>query len=165
MASGPLVSWLIVWLWGHDSGHRCGLGRRLGDSMDRKQEPETGRDQTVISRLLTRLRTPIGIAVVALLLGVAAGYVVGQERPSMHEAQVACLSAPGVISCGPVDSPGRAVYAVPRDVAWTANGTFHPGGRPACLPPTGRGTVEVRVTWTRVEVEGAAWKQVVGVHC
>lgn len=133
--------------------------------MERQQEPNTGASPSVASRLRDRLRTPAGVAVATLLVGILAGYVVGQQRSSMREADVACMSAPGVISCSPTDSPGRAVYAVPLDVAWTKNGTFHPDGRPACLPPTGRGTVEVRVTWTEVETGGIRWKQVVGVHC
>lgn len=109
--------------------------------------------------------TPAGRAVVLLTLGLTIGYLVGQARSPMHEAEVACLSAPGFISCGPLDSPGSAEYSVPLDVAWTKDATFHDGGRPACLPPTGVGTVQVRVTWTEVETAGTAWKQVVGVHC
>ena len=133
--------------------------------MDRQQEPNAGASRSVASRLRDRLRTPAGLAVATLLLGLVAGYVAGHERSSMHEAEVACMSAPGSISCGPVDSPGDAEYGVPLDVAWTKNGTFHSGGRPACLPPTGRGTVQVHVTWTEVETGGIRWKQVVGVHC
>jgi hypothetical protein len=112
-----------------------------------------------------RLATPAGAVVIALLLALVVGYLLGRGRSHMHEADVACLSAPGAISCGPLDSPGAAEYGVPLDVAWTEGGTFHPDGRPACLPPTGRGTVRVRVTWTEVETAGTAWKQVVGVHC
>ncbi|WP_170169763.1 hypothetical protein [Nocardioides aurantiacus] len=54
---------------------------------------------------------------------------------------------------------------MPLDVAWTQDGAFHEGGRPACLPPTGRGTVTVRVTWAEVEVGGRTSKQVLGVYC
>lgn len=131
--------------------------------MDQLQAPTRGRAAAV--RLRDRLSTPAGVAVVALLLGLVAGYVIGQGRSHMHEADVACLSASGTISCGPLDSPGAAKYGVPLDVAWTKDGTFHADGRPDCLPPTGRGTVQVRVTWTEVETGGISWKQVVGVHC
>ena len=131
--------------------------------MDQLQAPTRGRAAAV--RLRDRLSTPAGVAVVALLLGLVAGYVIGQGRSHMHEAEVACLSASGTISCGPLDSRGAAEYGVPLDVAWTKDGTFHADGRPDCLPPTGRGTVQVRVTWTEVETGGISWKQVVGVHC
>jgi hypothetical protein len=133
--------------------------------MDQQQAPTTRQGQAVTSRLRDRLSTAAGVAVVVLLLGLLAGYAVGRARSHLHEADVACRSVPGAISCGSVDSPGEAQYGVPLDVAWTKNGTFHPDGRPDCLPPTGRGTVQVQVTWTEVETEGVAWKQVVGVHC
>lgn len=129
-----------------------------------EQQVRTG-GRPVAARLRDRLSTPAGAAVVSLLLGLVAGYVVGEGRSDMHEADVACLSAPGTISCGPLGSPGHAEYRLPLDVAWTKNGTFHFDGRPDCLPPTGRGTTQVRVTWTEVETGGVAWKQVVGVHC
>jgi hypothetical protein len=131
--------------------------------MDRQQAPKRGRPVGV--QLRDRLSTPAGVGGVALLLGLVAGYAAGQGRSHMHEANVACLSAPGTISCGPLDSPGDAEYGVPLDVAWTKDGTFHADGRPDCLPPTGRGTVPVQVTWTEVKTGGIAWKQVVGVHC
>ena len=129
-----------------------------------QQQAPTGHGHAAESRG-SRLSSPEARAVVALVLGLGAGYLFSQGRPRMHEADVACLSAPGSISCGPVDSPGHAEYGVPLDVAWTKDGNFHPDGRPACLPPTGRGVVAVRVTWTEVDVDGVAWKQVVGVHC
>lgn len=123
------------------------------------------RSHPVTTRLMTWVATPAGAAVAALVLGLASGYLAGQGRSDLHEADVACLSAAGAISCGPLDSPGSAEYAVPLDVAWTKDGTFHPDGRPECLPPTGRGTEQVRVIWTEAEVGGIAWRQVVGVHC
>jgi hypothetical protein len=128
-------------------------------------QPAPTRGRPVAVQLRDRLSTPAGVAVAALLLGLVVGYMVGQERSHMYEADVACLSAPGTISCGPPDSPGDAEYRVPLDVAWTKDETFHADGRPDCLPPTGRGTVQTRVTWIAVETGGVAWKQVVGVHC
>src|SRR4051794_19168505 len=125
--------------------------------MDRQQEP-TSPEQAVTLRPRDRLSTTAGFALVVLLLGLVAGFAVGQGRSHMHEADVACMSAPGAISCGPIESPGDAEYGVPLDVAWTRNGSFHPDGRPDCLPPTGRGAVQVRVTWTDVETGGIAWK-------
>lgn len=133
--------------------------------MGQQQASTAGRTRPVSSRLRDRLTTPAVAVGLVMVLGVVAGYVAGQGRSHMHEADVACLSAPGTISCGPVSSPGDAEYGVPLDVAWTEDGSFHADGRPGCLPPTGRGTVRVRVTWTEVEIDGVAWKQVVGVHC
>ncbi|WP_328529726.1 hypothetical protein OG984_00495 [Nocardioides sp. NBC_00368] len=127
------------------------------------QQASRGHDDA--TRLGDRLFTPIGIAVAALLLGLVIGFVFAQGRSHMHEANVACMSAVGAISCGPLDSPGQGEYGVPLDVAWTKDGVFHSDGRPDCLPPTGRGTVQVQVTWTEVETGGTSWKQVVGVHC
>jgi hypothetical protein len=85
----------------------------------------------------------------------------------MHEAEVRCLSAVGDISCTDDPDPGHAEFRVPRDVAWTdANGDFHEGDRPQCLPPTGRGLEgPVGITWVKVEVSGRSWRQVVGVAC
>lgn len=103
--------------------------------MDQQPAP-TRPDSTAATRLKDRLSSPTGIAVVALALGLGTGYVFSQGRAQLHEANVACMSAPGVISCGPVDSPGHADYAVPLDVAWTKDGSFHSGGRPDCLAPT-----------------------------
>jgi hypothetical protein len=120
---------------------------------------------TVRRRLQRPLALPVGIAALAVVMSVVAGYLAGAHQSDMHLATVACLSATGAISCGPVESPGDAEYGVPLDVAWTQDGVFHEGGRPECLPPTGRGTVTVRVTWTEVDVDGTRWKQVVGVHC
>jgi hypothetical protein len=124
-----------------------------------------GHTRTVRQRLQRPLALPVGIAALAVVMSVVAGYVAGAHQSDMHQATVACLSAPGAISCGPVESPGHAEYGVPRDVAWTQDGVFYGDGRPECLPPTGRGTVTVRVTWTEVDVDGTRWKQVVGVHC
>lgn len=110
-------------------------------------------------------RPAVWVAALLLLLGLVVGYVIGERGPRTEEADVACMSAELIISCSPLDSPGHGEYWVPLDVAWTKNGTLHPSGRPECLPPVSRGVIEVRVTWTEVDVEGSGWKQVVGVHC
>lgn len=133
--------------------------------MDNQLMPAWDRGPATPSRRRARLTTPTGVAITALVVGLLAGYFVGEGRSDTHEETVACLSAPRTISCGPLESPGRAEYTVPLDVAWTQDGAFHADGRPDCLPPTGRGAVEVTVTWTEVETAGVTWKQVVGVHC
>jgi hypothetical protein len=102
-----------------------------------------------------------------LLLGLGIGYGIGQQRPAMHHAEVRCLSAVGAISCTDDPNAGNGEFGVPRDVAWTdANGVFHEGDRPECLPPTGRGLEgPVDITWVEVEVSGTSWRHVVGVEC
>jgi hypothetical protein len=92
-----------------------------------------------------------------------AGFTVGRGSRVATE-EVSCLSAQGTIGCTLHD--GWDV-SVPLDVAWTdSNGTFHEGGRPRCLPPTGRGLEgPVRIAWTKVEAGGSGWRQVVWIGC
>jgi hypothetical protein len=104
------------------------------------------------------------VAFALVLTAVAfAGFAVGRRTRVVTE-EVGCLSAQGTIGCTLRD--GWDV-SVPLDVAWTdAGGGFHEGGRPKCLPPTGRGLEgPVRLAWTKVEAEGARWRQVVWVGC
>jgi hypothetical protein len=119
-----------------------------------------------ISRLLSDRRAAAAAAAL-LLVGLGLGYIAGQQRPAMQEAEVRCLSAIGAISCTDDPDPGHGEFWVPRDVAWIdSGGSLHMGDRPECLPPTGRGTEgPVGITWVTVEVSGASWKQVVGVEC
>ena len=118
------------------------------------------------ARLLPGRRAKVGAAA-CLVLGLGIGYIVGQQRPAMHQAEVTCLSAVGAISCTDDPEPGHGEFWVPRDVAWTdSSGSLHMDGRPECLPPTGRGTEgPVGITWLTVEVSGTSWKQAVGVEC
>ncbi len=92
-----------------------------------------------------------------------AGFAVGRSSRVVTE-EVSCLSAQGTISC--VLHDGWYV-SVPLRVAWTdANGGRHEGGRPDCLPPSGRGWEgPVRLAWTYVEVDGTGWRQVLWVGC
>jgi hypothetical protein len=109
-----------------------------------------------------------GLVAVGLVAGLGIGYAVGRERSGVQEAEVVCLSATGVISCSDADGdPGDAEYWVPRDLAWTdPGGGIHVGGRPACLPPTGRGAEgPMELSWLTVELAGTSWKQAVGVRC
>jgi hypothetical protein len=99
-----------------------------------------------------------------VLVAVAfAGFAVGRNSRVVTE-EVGCLSAQGTIGCTLHD--GWDV-SVPLHVAWTdANGGFHEGGRPDCLPPTGRGLEgPVRIAWTKVKAGGTGWRQVVWVGC
>jgi hypothetical protein len=108
----------------------------------------------------------------ALLVGVAAGYLLGQRSPAMHTTQARCVSAQGAISCQKVDDEGNVdrgddwTYGVSLDVSWTSDGVSHEGDRPKCLPPTGRGLSDVvELTWADVEVAGSSWREVVSVGC
>ncbi|HEX6150571.1 hypothetical protein [Nocardioides sp.] len=55
------------------------------------------------------------VAVAALLVGAAAGYLLGQRSPAMHTTQARCVSAQGAISCRKVDGEGN----VDRNDDWT----------------------------------------------
>jgi hypothetical protein len=104
------------------------------------------------------------VGLVLVLVAVAfAGYAVGRSSRVVTE-EVGCLSALGTIGCTLQD--GWDV-SVPLDVAWTdAQAGFHDGGRPDCLPPTGRGLEgPVRIAWTTVKAEGTEWRQVEWVGC
>lgn len=112
-------------------------------------------------------RQAAAVAAACLVVGLGLGFAFGQHRPAMHEATVTCVSAIGSIQCDEGADLGDGEFAVPRDVAWTdLEGTFHEGGRPTCLPPSGSAAVgPVGITWTQVEVAGKSFKQVVGVQC
>ena len=112
-------------------------------------------------------RRLMAAAAACLVVGLGVGYITGQERPAMREAEVTCLSSAGGISCTDDPDPGHGEFWVPRDVAWIDSaGSLHMDGRPECLPPTGRGTEgPVGITWVTVKVSGTSWKQAVGVEC
>ena len=71
-------------------------------------------------------------------------------------------SAEGAISI----ETGDWTYGVPLDgVQWTdANGAWHEGGRPDCLPPAEE-TIPVRFAAVEVTIEGVTWRPVVWVSC
>ena len=72
------------------------------------------------------------------------------------------FSAEGAIG---VDVDGHD-YAVPQDVAWTdLQGDYHEGGRPECLPPSGKLEGPIRITAQSVEAAGYKRRQVVHVEC
>lgn len=123
-------------------------------------------DDTGLSARTAR-NAVVAAAAVALVLGSSLGFFFGQQHPAMHHAEVRCMSAPGAISCSEGPDYGAGVYGISKDVHWTdADGVFHSGSRPECLPPTGRGlTRTVGITWVTAEVDGTSWRHVVGVHC
>ena len=104
------------------------------------------------------------VAAVVCVLLVLAGWVAGRQGPEAHTAEAGCLSAVETISC---ELPDGWTVGVPLDLGWTsARGVEHDGGRPSCLPPTGRGLEgPVRLAWVPVEVDGRSWRHVVWVTC
>ena len=99
----------------------------------------------------------------SLFLLLLAAYVAGRSQPRVRTDTVECLSAVGTISC---ELDGEWTFGVPLDVSWTSGSHDHTDGRPACLPPTGRGLEgPVEVSWVPVEVDGRSWRQVVWVTC
>jgi hypothetical protein len=106
------------------------------------------------------------VLMIAVLVLVAVGFLAYRAGSTSRVVteEVGCLSAEGTIGC--VLSDGWDV-SIPLDVSWTdARGAFHDGGRPRCLPPTGRGLEgPVRISWTEVEVDGIGWRQVLHVAC
>lgn len=112
-----------------------------------------------------RLRPGRVIPLALVLLAVVAygGYWLGHGARVTTE-EVGCLSAEATISCTLGDDWN---VSVPLDVAWVdATGAFRDGGRPDCLPPTGRGLEgPVRLSWTDVDVDGMGWRQVLQVEC
>ena len=118
---------------------------------------------TALGQVLVRYRWAV-LGLVLLLVAVAfVGFRVGRDSRVATE-EVSCLALQAQIGCTLND--GWDV-SVPLDVPWTdSNGAFHESGRPECLPPKGRGaTGPVRVAWTKVEVGGSGWRQVVWVGC
>ncbi len=108
----------------------------------------------------TRWAVPLAV----LLLAVVAylGYTAGSSERVVTE-EVDCMSGQEVIGC--TLSDGWDI-SVPLDVAWTDASGFHESGRPDCLPPTGLGTEgPVQISWTEVETNGWAWRQVLHVAC
>ena len=146
------------------SAYTTARGQRIIQQESREQDEPANHSR--ISRLLPDRRGSAAAAAL-LVVGLVVGYIAGQQRPVMHEAEVRCLSAIGDISCTDDSDPGHGEFWVPRDVAWfDSGGSLHMGDRPECLPPTGRGTEgPVGITWVRVEVSGTSWKQAVGVEC
>jgi hypothetical protein len=103
-----------------------------------------------------------GAAVVLVVLAGAGGYVAGRQstaatfdlvgRPYSTQLQI------GVRVHG-------WSYDIPLDVRWqSADGTWHDGDRPACLPPSGT-LGPVRFGAVEVRHGGETWRHVVWVSC
>src|SRR4051794_15003195 len=74
----------------------------------------------------------LGLIVASCLGGIAWG----QRHPVVHVDETTCLALESQIGC---TLPDGWDIGVSTDLPWTdATGVFHEGGRPECLPPTGR---------------------------
>lgn len=114
---------------------------------------------------LGRLRNQLGsrvilVALLAVLIGGAGGYVIGRSHAGSLRVGMAS-PAEGAISA---EADGWT-YNIPLDVPWTdATGSFHDSGRPECLGPS-TADVEIKFVSVDVSVEGGGWRQVVWVYC
>jgi hypothetical protein len=107
-------------------------------------------------------RAAIGALAVAIL-GATGGYLAGANRDAVSLHSGKAYSTPFQIS---ITGEDGWVYDVPLDMNWTdGSGTWHQGGRPDCLPPTGELTAPVTFAATEVTVNGVTWRPVVWVSC
>lgn len=101
----------------------------------------------------------IGIAA-ALVFG--AGYLIGTVRSGVSIHSGMASSAEGAIG---IEADGWT-YGIPLDVRWEdRTGTFHYGGRPACLPPSDEPVGPITFAAVEVSVGSSTWRQVVWVSC
>ncbi|MCA1712091.1 MAG: hypothetical protein LC789_10840 [Actinobacteria bacterium] len=107
-------------------------------------------------------RPIVRAAAVGALMGGLAVAGVNALRNGVYEVTAKALSAEGAISA----DGGGFTYSIPLDVAWQdAGGTFHEGGRPACLPPSGKEEGPVRFKAVAVDEDGLKFRQVYFVEC
>ena len=84
-----------------------------------------------------RGRVLVGTACGLILVSCLGGIAWGQRHPVVHLDETTCLALESQIGC---TLPDGWDIGVSTDLPWTdAAGRFHEGGRPECLPPTGRG--------------------------
>jgi len=97
-----------------------------------------------------------------VVVAAVGGYVLGSSRDAAFEVVGTAYFTDTQIGLEGDDW----TYHVPLDVRWTdREGTWHEGGRPACLPPSDTTLEGVRVSAVPVEVQGLGFRQVVAVHC
>jgi len=99
----------------------------------------------------------------ALVAGAALGYWFGTSRSGVSEHVGDAYSADTQIGIQTEDW----TYDVPLDVRWTdADGGWHEGSRPECLPPSDSGVLsEIRFAAVPVETRGIGFRQVIAVFC
>lgn len=107
-------------------------------------------------------RTLAGAAAAITVVAALLGYWVGSARGGAFETVGAAYSTKSQISLEADDWS----YNIPLEVDWTdAEGTWHEGERPECLPPSNTSLEGIRVTAVPVEARGMGFRQVVAVHC
>ena len=105
-------------------------------------------------------RSMLALWVASLVIAVGIGAVAGRAT-AVTTHQAVPMSAEGAVS---IEADGWT-YGVPMDVAWVgADGSFHDGGRPDCLPPGGTDQA-VRFASVDLSVQGVGWRPVVWVSC
>lgn len=116
---------------------------------------------THLIALDTTMRRAAAGGIVLLLFGAALGYWIGTSRSGASEHVGEAYSTEVQIGIQTEDWS----YEVPLDVQWTdAQGVWHSGSRPECLPPTGV-LPDVRFAAVPVETRGIGFRQVVAVFC
>ena len=109
----------------------------------------------------SRTRRAVAGALALLVVGAALGYGLGSWRGGVSEHVGDAVSTETQISIQTDDW----TYAVPLDVQWTdAEGGWHSGSRPECLPPGGE-IRDIRFAAVPVETRGTGFRQVVAVFC
>ena len=105
------------------------------------------------------MRTSVGLASVVVAAVLLAACQDGGANAQILTGRAG--AAEGAISIETDDW----TYGVPLDgVSWTdETGTWHDGGRPACLAPGV--TRKVRFAAVKVTVEGTTWRPVVWISC
>lgn len=111
--------------------------------------PVTNTPNAAMSEGAPRRRGVLILAALGLILVSCLGGIAwGQRHPVVHVDEATCLALESQIGC---TLPDGWDIGVSTDVPWTdAEGVFHEGGRPACLPPTGRAASEpVLLHWLK----------------
>ena len=98
------------------------------------------------------------------VLAAVGGYLVGTNRSDVSIHTGKAYSQQAQIS---ITGNDGWVYSVSvDDVNWTdSTGSWHQGGRPDCLPPSGELAAPITFAATEVTVSGVTWRPVVWVSC
>jgi hypothetical protein len=109
----------------------------------------------------TTARRVLAGGIALLAAGAALGYWIGTSRGGVSEYMGDAYSTELQIGIQTEDWS----YEVPLDVQWTdAQGGWHSGSRPECLPPSGV-LPDVRFAAVPVETRGMGFRQVVAIFC
>lgn len=99
-------------------------------------------------------------ALLLLLLGGAAGYMLGEAHSGVTVRRGLDFSTTAQADV----AIGGWVYDIPLDSNWfSADGTFNEGSRPSCVEPAKRSQIQFGTV--TVAAGGVTWRQVVWVKC